>query len=84
MLPVSVASHTQQPGQSLQKEAFYPGGHGVIGGRGPVMDIDDKDSNNYREGDKNHNEEQVLSDQWDHLRVKEKPFIQMLQLQYEL
>lgn len=62
VLPVSVTPHTEQPGQSLQKEALYPGGHGVVGGRRAVVDVNHEDGDDDGEGDKDHDEEQVLSD----------------------
>lgn len=67
MLPVSVAPHAQQPGQPLQEEALHPGGHGVVGGRGAVVDVDDEDGDDNGEGDEDHDEEQVFSNQRDHL-----------------
>lgn len=60
--PVSVPPHTQQSGQSLQEETLYPWGHGVVRGRGPVMDVDNEDGDDDGEGDEDHDEEQVLSD----------------------
>lgn len=70
--PVSVTPHTQQSGQSLQEEALYPGSHGVVGGRGAVVDVNDKDSNDDGEGDKYHDKEQIFSNQWDDLRKKDR------------
>lgn len=68
MLPVSVTPHTQQSGQSLKEEALYPGSHGVVGGRGTVVDINDEDGNDDGEGDKYHDKEQIFSNQGNHLR----------------
>lgn len=62
--------HTQQSGQSLKEEAFYPGGHGVVSSRGTVVDVDDKNGDDDGESDKDHDEEQVFSDQWDHLETE--------------
>lgn len=67
MLPVSVAPHAQQSGESLKEQGLYPGGHGVIGGRRAVVDVNHKDSDDDGEGDENHDEEKVLSNQWDYL-----------------
>ncbi|CAG5929109.1 unnamed protein product [Menidia menidia] len=58
--PVGVSPHAQQPGQPLQEQALYPGGHGVVGGRGAVVDVDDKDGDDDGEGDEDHDEEQVI------------------------
>lgn len=41
----------------------------MVGGRGAVVNINHKDSYDDGEGDKNHDEEQVLSNEWDHLRM---------------
>ena len=65
-----MSPHTQQSGQSLKEEALYPGGHGVVSSRGTVVDINDKDGNNDGESDKDHDEEQVFSDQRDHLETE--------------
>lgn len=62
--------HTQQSGQSLKEEALYPGSHGVVSSRGTVVDVNDKDGDDDGERDKDHNEEQVFSDQWDHLETE--------------
>lgn len=70
-LPVSVAPHTQQLRQSLQKQTLYPGGHGVVGSRRAMVDIDHKNCDYDRKGDKDHDEEEVLSNKWDHL-LKDK------------
>lgn len=56
-----MSPHAKEPGQSLKKEALYPGCHGVIGGRGAMVDVNHKDSDNNGECDKDHDEEQVLS-----------------------
>lgn len=72
MLPVSVAPHAQQPGQPLQEEALHPGGHGVVGGRGAVVDVDDEDGDDDGEGDEDHDEEQILADQRDHLGTNQR------------
>lgn len=72
MLPVGVAPHAQQPGQSLKEEALHPGSHGVVSGRGAVVDIDDKDGDDDGERDKDHNKEQIFSDQRDHLEREQK------------
>ena len=70
VLPVSVAPHTQESGQFLKEEALYPGGHGVVAGRGAVVDVNDEDGNDDGEGDKNHDKEQVLSNERDYLGQK--------------
>lgn len=70
VLPVCVTPHAQQSGESLEEQALYPWGHGVVSGRGAVVDINHKDSDDDGEGDKDHNEEQVLSNQWDDLGSK--------------
>ena len=67
-LPVSVTPHAQQSGQPLQEEALYPWGHGVVGSRGTVVDVDDEDGDDDGESDEDHDEEQVLSNQGDHLQ----------------
>lgn len=72
MLPVGVAPHAQQPGQSLKEEALDPGSHGVVSGGGAVVDVDDKDGDDDGEGDKDHDEEQIFSDQRDHLETEQK------------
>lgn len=65
-----MSPHTQQSGQSLKEEALYPGGHGVVGSRGTVVDVNDKDSNDDGESDEDHDEEQVFSNQRDHLETE--------------
>lgn len=67
VLPVSVPPHTQQPGQSLEEQALYPRGHGVVSGGGTVVDVNDEDGDDDGESDEDHDEEQIFSDQWDHL-----------------
>lgn len=68
--------HTQQSGQSLEEEALDPGSHGVVGRGGAVVDVNDKDGNDDGEGDKDHDKEQVFSNQWDYLgQIKEHDFI---------
>lgn len=62
--------HTQQSWQFLKEEALYPGGHGVVSSRGPVVDVNDKDGDDDGESDKDHDEEQVFSDQRDHLETE--------------
>lgn len=62
LLPVSVPPHTEQSRQPLKEETLYPRGHGVVGCRGAMMDINNKDGDNDGEGDKDHDEQQVLSD----------------------
>lgn len=66
-LPISVAPHTEQLGQSLKKQALYPGGHRVVGGRGAMVNINHKNCNNDWKGDEDHDEEEVLSNKRDHL-----------------
>lgn len=61
--------HAQQSGKSLKEEALYPRGHGVVSGRGTVVDVDDKDGDNDGESDEDHDKEQVFSNQWDHLET---------------
>lgn len=56
-----MSPHAKESGQSLKKEALYPGCHGVIGGRGAMVDVNHKDGDNNGECDKDHDEEQVLS-----------------------
>ena len=63
VVAVGVAPHAEHPGQPLQEEAPHPGGHGVVGGRGAVVHVDDKHRHDDGEGDEDHDEEQVLPDQ---------------------
>lgn len=72
MLPVGVAPHAQQPGQSLKEEALHPGSHGVVSGRRAVVNVDDKDGDDDGEGDKDHDEEEIFSYQRDHLEREQK------------
>lgn len=67
MVTVGVTTHAEQPGQFLKEEAADPWGHGKVGGWGAVVYIDDKDGNDDGERDEDHDEKQILSDEWDHL-----------------
>lgn len=60
-LPIGVAPHTEQLGQSLKKQALYPGSHGMVGGRGAMVNINHKNCNNDWKGNEDHDEEEVLS-----------------------
>ena len=65
--PVGVSPHAQHPGEPLKEEGLHPGGHGVVGGRGAVVHVDDEDRDDDGEGDEDHDEEEVLPDQRDDL-----------------
>lgn len=67
VVAISVSTHAEQPRQFLEKESANPWRHGVVGGRWAVVHIDDEDGDDDGECDKDHDEEQVLSDERDHL-----------------
>ena len=67
VVAVDVSAHAEQPRQFLEEEVTNPRGHGVVGRRGAVVDVDDKDGDDDWERDEDHDEEQVLPDEWDHL-----------------
>ncbi len=67
VVAVSVSTHAQQPRQLLEKEITNPRRHGVVGGWGAVVHVDDEDGDDDWERDKDHDEQQVLSNERDHL-----------------
>lgn len=77
--------HAQQSGQPLKEEALYPRGHGVVRSRGTVVDVDDEDGDDDGESDEDHDEEQVFSNQWDHLETdKSNGSLEQLTLMFEI
>lgn len=41
----------------------------MVGSRGAVVDVDDKDGDNDGKGDEDHDEEQIFPDKRDHLET---------------
>lgn len=44
----------------MQKQCLHPGGHGVVSGRGSVVNVNHENSHDNRQGHEHHDEQQVL------------------------
>lgn len=67
-----MAPHAQQSRKPLKEEALDPRSHGVVGSGGSVVDVDDEYGDNDGEGDEDHDEEQVFSDQRNDLATRRR------------
>lgn len=63
--------HAQQSWKPLKEEGLDPGSHGVVGSGRSMVDVDDKYGDNDGEGDEDHDEEQVFSNQWNDLATRQ-------------
>lgn len=65
-----MAAHAQQFRQVVQKDTADPGRHAVMSRCGAMMDVNSKDGDDNGKGHKDHSENQIFSNERNHLGQK--------------